>query len=89
MKVSAQGTSRPSHRHRHRRKGGVTRPGQPSVRLVLVVYNEPKEEAPGVPRPLGRLKGLIKVPTDKGWAAMDKELEALMVPAPLTTDGAV
>ena len=65
----------------------IAAPDQAPVRLMLVVSNAPVADAPRPPRPLGRLKGLIQVPTDEEWAAMDKELEEMMVHAPLTTDG--
>jgi antitoxin (DNA-binding transcriptional repressor) of toxin-antitoxin stability system len=65
----------------------IATPNQSPVRLTLVVSNEAKQEAPRSTRPLGRIRGLIQVPTDEEWAAMDKELEELMVNAPLTTDG--
>jgi len=38
---------------------------------------------------LGRLKGLMDLPTDAEWAAMDKELEEVMVNAPLISQGEV
>jgi len=40
-------------------------------------------------RPLGRLKGLMELPTDDEWTAMDKEIEDLMVNAPLISSGEV
>jgi antitoxin (DNA-binding transcriptional repressor) of toxin-antitoxin stability system len=65
----------------------IAAPDQSPVRLTLVVSNEAKQDVPLQPRPLGRLKGLIQLPTDEEWAATDRELEELMVNAPLTTDG--
>jgi antitoxin (DNA-binding transcriptional repressor) of toxin-antitoxin stability system len=45
----------------------LTRPGQPSVRLTLVVSNEPTRDLPRLPRMPGRPKGIIEVPTDEEW----------------------
>jgi antitoxin (DNA-binding transcriptional repressor) of toxin-antitoxin stability system len=67
----------------------IAAPDQSPVRLTLVISNEPARDLPRLPRLPGRLKGIIEVPTDEEWAAMDKELEELMVNAPLTTDGEV
>jgi antitoxin (DNA-binding transcriptional repressor) of toxin-antitoxin stability system len=56
----------------------LTRPGQPSVRLVLVESTSAKEQpAPGK-RILGAGVGELRVPTFEEWQAMDAEL----VPTP-------
>jgi len=67
----------------------IAAPDQAPVRLTLVVATEPPRDFPRLPRLPGRLKGIIEAPTDEEWAAMDKELEELMVSGPLTTDGDV
>jgi len=66
----------------------IATPEQPSLRLTLV---QPSAIVPASHqvRPLGRLKGLMDLPTDAEWAAMDKELEELMVNAPLISQGEV
>jgi antitoxin (DNA-binding transcriptional repressor) of toxin-antitoxin stability system len=65
----------------------IAAPDQSPFRLTLVVSSEAKQDESRKLRQLGRLKGLIQIPTDEEWAAMDKELEELMVNAPLTTEG--
>ena len=65
----------------------IATPSQSPVRLTLVISKEAKQDVALQPRPLGRLRGLIQVPTDEEWAAMDKEPEEMMINAPLTTDG--
>jgi prevent-host-death family protein len=62
----------------------IARAGKPVVRLVLVPAETPKKY-----REFGRLKGKLGLPDDweEKFKAMDKELEELMVDAPLTTNG--
>jgi prevent-host-death family protein len=62
----------------------IARAGKPAVRLVPVPAKV--EERFRVP---GRLKGKLGLPDDweEQFKAMDKELEILMVDAPLTTNG--
>jgi len=66
----------------------IAMPEQASVRMTLI---QPATAAPAAPevRPLGRLKGVVPLPTDEEWAAMDKQIEDLMVNAPLISSGEV
>jgi antitoxin (DNA-binding transcriptional repressor) of toxin-antitoxin stability system len=66
----------------------IATPEQPSLRLTLI-HSSVTVPAGRKVRPLGRLKGLIELPTDEEWAAMDKEIEDLMVNAPLISSGEV
>jgi len=65
----------------------ISTPEQAAVRLTLV-KNVGMQGNHDV-RPLGRLKGLMELPTDDEWTAMDKEIEDLMVNAPLISSGEV
>jgi antitoxin (DNA-binding transcriptional repressor) of toxin-antitoxin stability system len=90
MKVSAQYAEEHFadilHAAIHGEDVEIATPAQPSVRLTLV---QPAASLPpsSKVRPLGRLKGLMELPTDEEWVAMDKELEDLMVNAPLISSG--
>jgi antitoxin (DNA-binding transcriptional repressor) of toxin-antitoxin stability system len=66
----------------------IDTPEQPSLRLTLVQSSTTVPAGLKV-RPLGRLKGLVELPTDEEWAAMDREIEDLMVDGPLISSGEV
>jgi antitoxin (DNA-binding transcriptional repressor) of toxin-antitoxin stability system len=66
----------------------IATPEQASVRLTLIQPTTTIQAVSKV-RPLGRLRGLMELPTDEEWAAMDKELEDLIVNAPLISSGEV
>jgi antitoxin (DNA-binding transcriptional repressor) of toxin-antitoxin stability system len=65
----------------------IATPEQAFVRMTLI-RSVPATARPKT-RPLGRLKGLIELPSDEEWAAMDQEIEDLMVHAPLISSGEV
>jgi antitoxin (DNA-binding transcriptional repressor) of toxin-antitoxin stability system len=52
----------------------LTRPGQPSVRLVLVESASAKEQPATGKRILGAGVGELRVPTFEEWQAMDADL---------------
>jgi antitoxin (DNA-binding transcriptional repressor) of toxin-antitoxin stability system len=59
-----------------------------SVRMSLV--KSPATAAAGIKvRPLGRLKGLMELPTDAEWAAMGKQVEDQILNAPLVSSGEI
>jgi antitoxin (DNA-binding transcriptional repressor) of toxin-antitoxin stability system len=66
----------------------IATPDRPSLRLTRVPSSATMPSSRKV-RPLGRLKGLLELPTDAEWAAMDKEIEDQMVEAPLLSSGEV
>jgi antitoxin (DNA-binding transcriptional repressor) of toxin-antitoxin stability system len=92
MKVSAQYAEEHFADILHAAIGGedveIATPEQASVRLTLIQPDTAAHPAIQV-RPLGRLKGLVELPTDEEWAAMDKEIEDLMVNAPFISSGEV
>jgi hypothetical protein len=66
----------------------IAMPEQASLRLTLIHSNVTVPDSSKV-RPLGRLRGLMELPTDEEWATMDKEIEDLMVNSPLISSGEV
>ncbi len=63
----------------------ITRPDEPVLRLVT----SPETDARRVGNRrslLGCGEGLITLPTDEGWAAMDKEIEDEMLNGPIFPD---
>jgi antitoxin (DNA-binding transcriptional repressor) of toxin-antitoxin stability system len=75
----------------------IARPDQPTYRLTLVKSEPTKPKSPrilgagrgdrvGRKQLLGAGEDLITLPTDEEWAAMDKEIEDLMLNNPLFPD---
>ena len=60
----------------------LTRPGQPSVRLLLVEPLSEFKPATGK-RILGAGRGEMRIPSEEEWAAMDKEIAHQMNEGPL------
>ena len=60
----------------------LTRPGQPSVRLLLVKPVPEFKPATGK-RILGAGRGEMRIPSEEEWAAMDKEIAHQMNEGPL------
>ncbi len=64
----------------------ITRPEKPTVKLTLIPTTAPPPTRKGR-RILGAGRGELRVPTIDEWQQMDREIEALMCDAPLTSDG--
>lgn len=62
----------------------IARKAKSAVKLVIA---ESQRAGVSGERVLGTLRGKLIVPSDKDWAAMDKELERLMNDAPLMSSG--
>ena len=63
----------------------ITRPDKPALRLVTSPETDIRKV--GNRRSLlGRGEGLITLPTDEEWAAMDKEIEDEMINGPIFPD---
>ena len=65
----------------------ISRPDKPTLRLV-VSQLAPSTKKTGR-RILGAGVGELRVPSEEEWRALDKELEAAMLDAPLTTTGEI
>ena len=63
----------------------ITRPDKPALRLVTSPETAIRRTGSRCDL-LGRGEGLITIPTDEEWAAMDKEIEDEMVNGPIFPD---
>ena len=54
----------------------ISRPDKPALKLIV---SPAAASAKHAPRKFGAWEGLITLPTDEEWAAMDKEIEDEMV----------
>ena len=66
----------------------IARPGKPALRLVQDEAFEPsKPRVVGRKHLFGAWEGLVTLPTDEEWKAMDKEIEDDMLNGPIFPPG--
>ena len=62
----------------------IARPGKPTLRLIAdETLVQPKSRVIGRKHLMGALEGLVTLPTDEEWKAMDKEIEDDMLNGPI------
>ncbi len=65
----------------------ISRPDKPTLRLVVSQITAVTKKTGK--RVLGAGVGELRVPSEEEWRALDKEMEAAMLDAPLTTTGEI
>lgn len=64
----------------------IAAPEKPEL-LLKAKAGKPEAKAASGKRVLGAWRGMIELPTDEEWAAMDREIENEMVNGPLISNG--